>query len=117
MPIPGGLPLANGPARSLEEYRGRNDPEAVKAVAQEMEAMFAYELLKAMRKSSGTSMKGGLGGDTYSSLFDMELSKVIAKRGLGLQDMVLKGIRQKNEAASTEKQEGTTPPDTPQKVK
>jgi murein DD-endopeptidase MepM/ murein hydrolase activator NlpD len=92
---------ANTPLRSIEEYRGRNDPEAIKAVAQEMEAMFAYELLKAMRATSNAPSQSGLGANTYTSLFDMELSKLIAKRGIGLKNMLLKGI-EKQMAVSPE---------------
>jgi Rod binding domain-containing protein len=101
MQIPKPIPGAELPARSIEEYRGRTDPGAVKAVAQEMEAMFAYELLKAMRATSDTSSKGGLGPNTYTSLFDMELSKLIAKRGIGLKDMLLKGIEKRAAAHNT----------------
>jgi murein DD-endopeptidase MepM/ murein hydrolase activator NlpD len=104
MQIPNSIPGAQLPARSIEEYRGRTDPGAIKAVAQEMEAMFAYELLKAMRATSDASSKSGLGPNTYTSLFDMELSKLIAKRGIGLKDMLLKGIEKK--AATTEKNAG-----------
>jgi murein DD-endopeptidase MepM/ murein hydrolase activator NlpD len=77
---------------NIEELRGRKDPAAVKAVAKEMESLFVYEMLKVMRESSGTSSSGSLGGDTYMSMFDMELSKVIAQRGLGLADMIAKEV-------------------------
>ncbi len=77
----------------IESLRGRKDPEAVRAVAREMESLFAYEMIKAMRATAGTSATGdGFGGDVYGSLFDMELAKVIAAKGLGLQDILLKGL-------------------------
>jgi len=100
---------SSGPVlpKAVEEYRGRTDPEALKAVAQEMEAMFAYELLKAMREASNTSAKGGLGANTYNSLFDMELSRLIAKRGLGVQDMLLRGLEKKT-SADAKKVENST---------
>lgn len=78
--------------RSVEEIKGRNDPEAIKAVAKEMESLFAYEMIKAMRETSGLFAKGGLGKDTYMSMFDLELSKLFAERGLGLQDMFVKQL-------------------------
>ncbi len=87
-------------AGTIERYRGRTDPEAIKAVAQEMEAMFANELLKTMRAASNSSSEKGLGASTYTSLFDLELSKLIAKRGLGLQDMLLKDIARKTAGSS-----------------
>lgn len=81
-----------GYSRSIEDLKGRNDPEAVKAVAKEMEALFAYEMIKAMRETTSSDSDKGLGGGTYLSLFDMELSKLFAERGLGLQEILLKGL-------------------------
>jgi flagellar protein FlgJ len=81
--IPGGI----------EALRGRKDPEALRAAAREMESLFAYEMVKAMRATAGGAASGtGFGGDVYGSLFDMELGKVIASRGLGLQEILLRGI-------------------------
>ena len=81
--IPGGI----------DALRGRNDPEALRAAAREMESLFAYEMIKAMRSTSGGAASGkGLGGDVYGSLFDMELARVISSRGLGLQEVLLRGI-------------------------
>jgi murein DD-endopeptidase MepM/ murein hydrolase activator NlpD len=78
--------------RSIEEYKGRNDPDAIKAVAREMEALFVYELIKAMRQTATTETKNSLGKDTYMSMFDMELAKLFAERGLGLQEMLLREL-------------------------
>ncbi len=82
-PVPGGI----------EALRGRKDPEALRAVAREMESLFAYEMVKAMRATAGGAASGkGFGGDVYGSLFDMELARVISARGLGLQEILLRGI-------------------------
>lgn len=61
--------------------------EDVKKIAREMEALFIHELIKVMRKTadSASSEDHGLGKDTYMDLFDMELSRVMAGRGFGLQ--------------------------------
>ena len=46
-----------------------------------------------MRATSGGAASGkGFGGDVFGSMFDMELGKVMASRGLGLQEMLLRGI-------------------------
>jgi len=84
--------VPSGNSIPLESLKGRKDAEAVKAVAKEMEALFAYELIKAMRKTTGQSLKGGLGGDIYSSLFDMELAKLCAEKGLGIKEMLIKSL-------------------------
>ncbi|MFA6149091.1 MAG: rod-binding protein, partial [bacterium] len=77
----------------IEALRGRKDPEALRAAAREMESLFAYEMIKAMRATSGGAASGkGFGGDVYGSLFDMELARVISSRGLGLQEVLLRGI-------------------------
>jgi len=81
---------------SIESLKGRNDPESVKAAAKEMETLFAYELIKAMRKTAGQSSKNGLGGDVYTSLFDMELARLFAERGIGIKEMLLRGINREN---------------------
>ncbi len=80
---------------NLEALKGRKDPEAIKAAAKEMESLFVYEMLKVMREASGPSASGNFGSETYTSMFDMELSKVIAQRGLGLADMLARGITPK----------------------
>jgi murein DD-endopeptidase MepM/ murein hydrolase activator NlpD len=78
--------------RNIEQYQGRNDTDAVKAVAKEMEALFVYELIKAMRQATATETKNSLGKDTYMSMFDMELARLLADRGLGLQEMLLREL-------------------------
>jgi murein DD-endopeptidase MepM/ murein hydrolase activator NlpD len=88
--IPAGI--SNIRLGNIEAYRGRTDPEAMKAVAREMEAMFAYELIKVMRETSNASSQGALGADTYMSLFDMELSRLFAERGIGLQEALSRGL-------------------------
>jgi len=91
--IPGGI----------EALRGRKDPEALRAVAREMESLFAYEMVKAMRATAGGAADGkGFGGDVYGSLFDMELARVISARGLGLQEVLLRGIGRGQTAVAPE---------------
>jgi len=89
----------------LKEVSGRNritdqkiteGPETdrnadIKKAAKEMEALFAFQLIKVMRETANalSSEEKGLGSDTYMSLFDMEVSKLFAERGLGLQDAIV----------------------------
>jgi len=71
---------------SIEAYRGKSDPESIKAVSREMEALFVNEMLKVMRETIGAPEQGALGNDTFMSMFDMELSRLFAQRGLGVQE-------------------------------
>lgn len=84
--------ITSGYSKPLESLKGKQDPETIKAVAKEMETLFAYELIKAMRKTTGQSLKGGLGGDIYASLFDMELARLCANQGLGIKDMLIRSL-------------------------
>ena len=80
--------------RTIDALRGKSakDPEAIKGVAKEMEALFANELIKSMRATTGGMTKDSLGSATYMSMFDTELSRLFAERGLGLQDVLAKGL-------------------------
>ena len=96
MPLPETLPTAPF-SQGIESLRGRTDPAAMRAAVREMESLFAYEMVKAMRSASGTSAagSGGFGGDVYGSLFDMELARLLSSRnGLGLQEILLKRMGQ-----------------------
>jgi len=87
------IPDIHGTApQSLGLLNGANDPAAIKKVAKDMEALFAYEMIKVMRESLDQPSNTTYGNDTYMSLFDMELSKLFAERGLGLQSMIEKGL-------------------------
>lgn len=79
-------------SHKLEELKGRKDPEAVKAVAKEMESLFAFEMIKAMRETTRASSQNSLGKDVYMSIFDMEIARLFAEKGLGLQDMMIRGL-------------------------
>lgn len=98
----------------IEELGSRKDPAAIKAVSKEMEALFAYEMLKAMRSTVNSSSKDNLGGGTFTAMFDMELSKVLADRGLGMQEVLYKSMSreaQKAEAGNPSSDKKASPPE------
>ncbi|MBI5098508.1 MAG: rod-binding protein [Nitrospirae bacterium] len=63
----------------------------IKKAAKEMEALFVYELIKVMRETTEgmSSDSKGLGSETYMGLFDMEVSRVMADKGVGIQDAIV----------------------------
>jgi len=67
---------------------------ANRQVAKEMESLFAYQLLKIMRETVDniSDENKGIGHDTYSSLFDMEISRLLSERGMGLQDSIVQWL-------------------------
>ena len=71
-----------------------NDNADIRQAAKEMESLFAFQMLKVMRETS-ESMAGekkGNGYNTYMSMFDTEISKVLAERGMGLQDSIVRWL-------------------------
>ncbi|MBF0343038.1 MAG: rod-binding protein [Nitrospirae bacterium] len=96
--------LSANPLTALQNIKGKKDPEAIKEVAKEMEALFAEQMVKAMRSASGPIMGKGLGAEMYVSLFDTELSRIMAQRGLGLQDTFIEQLTRLNEESGSSKQ-------------
>ncbi len=81
----GDLDRLRGPAATPEQERAR-----LRKAAQEFEALFMYQMLKAMRQTVGESslaknlpLGGSLGKDTYTDLFDLELARGMATGGHG----------------------------------
>ena len=72
--------------------------DRLKGAVKDLEAIFFYEILKEMRQSTQGGFLGkGMGNDIYGSLFDMELAKLFAERGLGLGEIILKQIKGREE--------------------
>ncbi|MDP2690710.1 MAG: rod-binding protein [Deltaproteobacteria bacterium] len=75
--------------------KGKETPAEMKKALQDFEAIFINQMLKVMRESVGKGdlFHGGSGEEVYSSLFDMELSKVISgSGGIGLGEMLMKQL-------------------------
>lgn len=71
----------------------KDTPEAVKKALVEFEALFINQMLKTMRESIEKSslFHGGPGEDIYTSMFDTELSKLMANAGgIGLEKTFMK---------------------------
>ncbi len=67
--------------------------EGVRKVSREFEALFIYELLKGMRGMAGKGLFGeGLSGDVFQTLFEMELARVLAERGTGLSEVLVRTL-------------------------
>ncbi|NOZ68724.1 MAG: hypothetical protein GXP46_05670 [Deferribacteres bacterium] len=92
---------------SAPQPGGADRSTEYRKVAREMESLFAYQLIKVMRETaeSMSSEKKGPGYDTYMSLFDMEVSRLLAERGLGLSDAIVRWMQRMpeiNRAATEE---------------
>ena len=87
--------LKNSKSDSVEAEKAR-----LKQAAKDFESLFIYQMLKSMRKtipdnplSENSFMSGGMGEDTYTEMFDMELSKHVSGSQKGsIADMLYKQL-------------------------
>ena len=76
------------------------DREKLKKSCADFESILVSQMLKSMRQSliPAGETGNGLGKDTYTSLFDQELSQSLAKRGgLGIGKKIYDGVIQREE--------------------
>ncbi|MBC7512987.1 MAG: flagellar assembly peptidoglycan hydrolase FlgJ [Herminiimonas sp.] len=78
---------------SLRQSARQNSPEALKAVAQQFEGLFMNMVMKSMRDATP---KDGLmdseQGKMFGSMLDQQLSQNLAKRGVGLADVLIRQL-------------------------
>lgn len=89
-----------GQFTSLRASAERNDPEALREVASQFEALFVQSLLKNMRGAQlAEPMFGSEQMDMYQDMFDQQLSLEMANgRGIGLADMLVRQLGGEGEA-------------------
>ncbi len=71
---------------------GKPSPETIRSLAREMEALFVYELLKAMRKTVNISSRRDFQKDVYTTIIDIELARVLSEKGLGLKEVLFRQL-------------------------
>ena len=83
-------------ARGLDalKLQAKQNPEqALKAVAQQFEAVFLHTLLKTMREAS--PQEGPMDSDqtrAYTSMLDQQMAQSLSARGIGLADVMLRQL-------------------------
>lgn len=79
-----------GQYNALRVGASRNDPKALKAAAQQFEAMFTEMLLKTARESQIGDDLTGQQGDFYKDMFDQQMAlQMSSGKGLGLADLLV----------------------------
>jgi flagellar protein FlgJ len=105
-----GTLAADGAALDRIRAQAKSDPRgAVKAAAQQFEALLLNMLLKSMRET--TSQKTPFDSDQtrlFQSMLDQQLAQVLAARGIGLSDMIARQL-----SASAAAAPETTPSEFP----
>lgn len=92
----------------------RNPQQALKAAAQQFEAVFLQTLLKSMR--AATPQDGPMDNDQtrlYTSMLDQQLAQTLSARGIGLADVMLRQLTRNQAAAGTAATSQTTGPNAP----
>lgn len=86
---------------NLQRLTKSNDPKALKAAAQQFEALFLQMVLKSMRDA--TPREGLMDSDQsrmYESLLDQQLAQVMSsKKGVGLADVIARQLSRQDSAA------------------
>jgi flagellar protein FlgJ len=79
----------------LKRAAGDNDPKAIRAVAEQFEAMFTQMMLKSMRDAVGPDpMFGSDQQQTYQDMADSQLAIQMSKgKGLGLADVLVRQLQ------------------------
>jgi flagellar protein FlgJ len=81
--------------QALKRAAAKNDPTAVRKVAQQFESMFTRMMLKSMRDAVGTDPIFGSDQEKmYQGMYDDQLALQLSKgRGLGLADMLVRQLQ------------------------
>lgn len=86
---------------SLKQSARAGSPEALKTAATQFEAMFVNMMLKSMREA--TPQDGLMDSQqtkTFQTMLDQQTSQNIAKKGIGLADMLVRQLSAKTDAAA-----------------
>ena len=78
---------------SLRQSARQNSPDALKAVAKQFEGLFMNMIMKSMRDA--TPKDGPMDseqGKMFTSMLDQQLSQNLAKRGVGLADVMIRQL-------------------------
>ncbi|MFZ6767238.1 flagellar assembly peptidoglycan hydrolase FlgJ [Undibacterium sp. Di26W] len=83
-------------SKSLDELKQsarNNSPDAIKGAAKQFEALFMNMMLKSMRQAGGQD--GPMDNEQsrmYTSMLDQQLSQTMAKKGVGLADVLVRQL-------------------------
>ncbi|HEY5798932.1 MAG TPA: rod-binding protein, partial [Burkholderiaceae bacterium] len=76
---------------SLKASAKQNGPEGIKAAATQFEALFLNMVMKSMRDATPQDgMMDSEQSKTFTTMLDQQLTQNLAKRGVGLADVMIK---------------------------
>ncbi|HQT31281.1 MAG TPA: flagellar assembly peptidoglycan hydrolase FlgJ [Thiobacillus sp.] len=98
-----GLAIDASSLNQLKLGAAQSSPEALKAAAQQFEAVFMNMLMKSMRDA--TPKEGMFDNDQtrmYTSMLDQQLSQRLASRGIGLADVMVRQLSRGTELSGAD---------------
>ncbi len=89
--------------QALKRAAAKNDPTALRKVAQQFESLFTRMMLKSMRDAVGTDPIFGSDQEKmYQGMYDDQLALQLSKgRGVGLADMLVRQLQRLSAAGAT----------------
>jgi flagellar protein FlgJ len=94
---------------NLKQAAKDSSPESIKAVAQQFEAVFMNMMLKSMRAASPQdSPFDNDQSRTFTSMLDQQLSSDLAKKGMGLSEVLVRQLSKSAYATNTTMQQAVS---------
>jgi len=110
----------------LKRSAQNNSPEALRAVAEQFEALFIQQMLKSMRDANlGEGLLDSKAGDLYQDMFDKQISLNMSQgQGIGIADMLVRKLSKTVDKISqinkipeqTAQSKNNLPPNSPAKL-
>jgi flagellar protein FlgJ len=100
---------------SLKQSARAGSPDALKTAATQFEAMFVNMMLKSMREATPQDgMMDSQQSKMFTTMLDQQTSQNIAKKGIGLADMLVRQLSsQANAAGAGHRRRRAAPPAAP----
>src|SRR5579862_9874380 len=97
--------------QALKRAAAKNDPSALRKVAQQFESMFTRMMLKSMRDAVGTDpIFGSDQQKMYQGMYDDQLALQLSQgKGLGLADMLVRQLQRLSAAGAAGAAAATAP--------
>ena len=87
-------------AAALRKGANAGSPDALKGAATQFEAMFINMMMKSMREASpGEGMLDNQQTKMFTSMLDQQTSQNLAKKGVGLSDVLVRQLSRQNDQA------------------
>src|SRR5437763_5730713 len=109
--LSGKIALDTNSLGDLKQSAKAGSPEALKGAATQFESMFVGMMMKSMRDATPQDgMTDSQETKTFTGMLDQQMSQKLAKRGIGLADVLVRQLstEKSGQALAKEMQQGAT---------